>query len=150
MRWWKFNAVGALGWLVQASVLAALVHIVRMHYLLATALAVEAAVLHNFLWHCRWTWADRRRHRSLASALLLFHLSNGLVSIAGNLALMRIFVGVLRWEPVLANVVSVVLCSVVNFLLADRFVFARGAVFPQCRDSLSNQTKPERIRASSR
>jgi putative flippase GtrA len=137
MRWWRFNAVGALGWLVQTAVLTALVHIVRMHYLLATALAVEGAVLHNFLWHCRWTWADRPRHRSLASALLLFHLSNGSVSIAGNLAFMRILVGAWHGEPVLANVVSVVLCSLLNFLLADRFVFQKE-VGLHCKITVQN------------
>ena len=36
-----------------------------MHYLPATALAVEATtVLHSFVWHQRWTWRDRRRTAS--------------------------------------------------------------------------------------
>jgi putative flippase GtrA len=30
-----------------------------LDYLVATALAVEAAVVHNFLWHQRFTWIDR-------------------------------------------------------------------------------------------
>ena len=49
-RWLKFNAVGVLGAGVQLCVLAAL-HRWGVHYLLATALAVESAVLHNYLWH---------------------------------------------------------------------------------------------------
>lgn len=36
---------------VQLAVLAWLVRSLQMHYLPATAIAVEAAVLHNFFWH---------------------------------------------------------------------------------------------------
>ena len=61
MRWLKFNAVGALGMIVQLGSLGLLIHVLGMHYMLATALAVEAAVLHNFLWHRRWTWAEDRK-----------------------------------------------------------------------------------------
>jgi len=46
IRWLKFNAVGAGGVAVQLAFLALLVRL-GVHYLLATALAVEAAVLQN-------------------------------------------------------------------------------------------------------
>ena len=58
-RWLKFNLVGAIGIVVQLAVLGILNGILKLDYLPATALAVEAAVLHNFLWHERFTWADR-------------------------------------------------------------------------------------------
>ncbi|MBZ5515825.1 MAG: GtrA family protein [Acidobacteriia bacterium] len=86
MRWLRFNAVGAMGAALQLALLALLVHVVGMHYLWATALSVEAAILHNFLWHRRWTWADRRgASDGAAAALARFNLTNGLVSISGNL-----------------------------------------------------------------
>ncbi len=130
MRWLKFNAVGALGILVQTGALGFFVHVVGMHYLVATALAVEAAVLHNFFWHRRWTWADRRQAGFSfgLAALLRFNLTNGLVSIAGNLLFMAILTGAAGVEPLAANFVSIALCSLMNFLLADRFVFVlRGS-----------------------
>ena len=55
----KFNLVGALGIAVQLTVLLGLKSGLHLNYLLATALAVETAVVHNFLWHERYTWADR-------------------------------------------------------------------------------------------
>ena len=58
-RWWRFNAVGVLGFVVQLGVLGLCAHALHWDYLLATALAVEAALLHNFFWHERYTWADR-------------------------------------------------------------------------------------------
>ena len=60
-RWLKFNAVGFGGILLQLSVLALLASILRINYVLATAVAVEAAIIHNYLWHERYTWADRNQ-----------------------------------------------------------------------------------------
>ena len=88
----KFNAVGAMGVLVQMAALAALRGGLHLHYLVATALAVEIAVLHNFVWHERWTWRDRQGP-GVANRLLRFNLGNGLVSLVVNLGLMRLLVG---------------------------------------------------------
>ena len=133
MRALKFYAVGAIGIGVQAATLALLVHVFGVHYLWATALAVEAAVLHNFVWHWKWTWADRQSSAGTAilPALVRFHLANCLTSMGGNLLFMRILVGSAGMEPLVANVISIALCSLVNFLLSDRFVF----VLPSARSS---------------
>ena len=58
-RWLKFNAVGGIGIVVQLVALAVFRSWLKLDYLLATGLAVEIAVVHNFLWHERFTWADR-------------------------------------------------------------------------------------------
>jgi putative flippase GtrA len=100
----------------------------KLDYLLATGLAVEIAVIHNFLWHERFTWADRPAMRPIQSLVRLvkFNASNGAVSIVGNLGLMRLLVGELKFNYVAANLVAIVLCSLVNFLLSDWFVFEAG------------------------
>jgi putative flippase GtrA len=54
-RWFKFNSVGAIGVGVQLAVLTLLAGQLGVNYLVATALAVETAVLHNFVWHEKWT-----------------------------------------------------------------------------------------------
>jgi len=118
IRWAKFNAVGAVGVAVQLGVLAALFQL-GVHYLVATALAVEAAVLQNYYWHTRWTWKGRE------GSLWRFHLSNGLLSLISNLVWMRMFTGWLGVPPLPANLMGIALTSTVNFLLGDRWVFAR-------------------------
>jgi len=128
-RWLVFNAVGVLGFAVQLAVLSALVG-AGLHYLAATALAVEAAVLHNFLWHERWTWRDRPASgASRAARLWRFHLLNGVVSLVGNLALMRLLVGALHMSPLPANLIAVLVCAVVNYVGGDRLVFV-DSYFP--------------------
>jgi len=125
LRWVKFNAVGGIGIVVQLAALAVFRSWLGLDYLLATGLAVEIAVIHNFLWHARFTWADRPARRPVQSLVRLvkFNGSNGAVSIVGNLVLMRVLVGELRLDYVASNLIAIVLCSLVNFLLGDRFVF---------------------------
>ena len=124
-RWVKFNFVGGIGIAVQLAVLALLRSGLHLDYLVATALAVEAAVIHNFLWHERFTWRDRPSAHVRHSLIrfVRFNLANGGVSIAGNLTIMRALVGGLRINYVIANLAAVTVCSVANFLLSDRFVF---------------------------
>jgi putative flippase GtrA len=124
-RWLKFNFVGGVGIAVQLAALAFLRSVLHLDYLLATGLAVETAVIHNFLWHERFTWRDRPAQRLVhsLSRLAKFNASNGLVSLAGNLLIMRVLVGQLHMNYVVANLIAVATCSVVNFLLSDRFVF---------------------------
>ena len=123
LRWLKFNFVGGVGIAVQLLALALLRR--WMHYLAATALAVEIAVLHNFVWHERFTWKDRpggRRERLLR--LLRFHLGNGVVSILGNVGLMWLLMSRLHMKRLLvANGISIAICSFLNFALGEWFVF---------------------------
>ncbi|MGD0417142.1 MAG: GtrA family protein [Terriglobales bacterium] len=125
LRWLKFNIVGGIGIGVQIAALAIFRSWLRFDYLLATGLAVEVAVIHNFLWHERYTWADRPAARPIQSLIRLakFNGSNGAVSIVGNIVLMRLLVGELKFNYVVSNLFAIVLCSLVNFLLSDRFVF---------------------------
>ena len=90
-RWIKFNLVGGMGIVVQVLMLLVLKTGLHLHYLVATALAVEAAVIHNFLWHERFTWADRAGPGF--ARFCKFNLTTGLFSIAGNLVLMKLLVG---------------------------------------------------------
>jgi putative flippase GtrA len=126
MHWIKFNIVGLLGFALQSGALFLLTHLSpRFNYLAATALAVELAVLHNFVWHQRWTWRDRPATSSGETLfrLLKFNVSNGLFSVFGNLLFMSILVGRLGLPVSPANVISVAACSLCNFLLADRIAF---------------------------
>jgi putative flippase GtrA len=125
LRWLKFNAVGALGICIQLAVLALLRSGLGMNYLPATALAVEVTVLHNFFWHERFTWSDRKT-RDGFTRLLKFNLTTGFFSVAGNVAFTKLLVGTTGLNYLFANVISITACSVINFFLNDRVVFILG------------------------
>jgi len=124
VRFGKFNVAGALGIAVQLSVLWTLADVLSVNYLVATFAAVLSAVAHNFLWHWRWTWADRALPlSSLPAAFLRFATANGLVSMTGNLVIMAGLVGVLQTPPLAASLIAIAACGLINFQLADRIVF---------------------------
>jgi putative flippase GtrA len=137
MRWCKFNFVGAIGIAVQFAALFLLKSVLHVQYLAATAIAVEIAVLHNFVWHERFTWADRvglkknfcgvnriaQPRRNPLRRLLRFHLANGAVSLLGNVALMKLTVGFGHVNYLVANAAAIALCSLANFIASERWVF---------------------------
>jgi putative flippase GtrA len=181
VRWCKFNIVGGIGVIVQFVALFLLKSVLHFNYLAATAIAVEAAVVHNFVWHEQFTWADRTetdrtktdrtkidgvqpswraepprgsgaKAQNLLSGLfaalrlcatqrlrgpqttslrqsfrrlLRFNLTNGGVSILGNLALMKVMVGQGHMNYLLANAIAITLCSLTNFLVSETWVFGR-------------------------
>ncbi len=119
-----FAVVGAGGLACQLAALHLLVAC-RVPVAAAAAIAVAAAILHNFAWHRFWTWRDRSG--SWPAQLARFAGLNGLVSIAGNVALTWGLVS--SGVPLAAaNLAAVAACGVANFLLADRAVFLAAAI----------------------
>ncbi len=125
LRWFRFNTVGLMGIAVQVTTLFGLRSLLRIHYLPATALAVETAILHNFLWHEHWTWSKLNEPPGPGAwdRLLRFNLTVGTVSILQNLFLMQLLVGELDLHYLLANLISISTCSILNYFLSDCFVF---------------------------
>jgi len=119
-----FSAVGLIGIGVQLAALWMLKSRLGVPLLVATFLATEIAVIHNFGWHVHWTWADRPA--SVAETfrrLIRFHVTNGLVSIAGNLLLMAALTVYLGLHYLLANLISIGVCALANLVVSDAWVF---------------------------
>jgi putative flippase GtrA len=138
----RFNLVGVMGVVVQLAALYLFNRILRFGELFSTAAAVEAAVLHNFVWHERFTWVDRvgAAAQSFASQkvcassvfsrspfgrLLLFNFTNGAVSLAGNIIFMALLIGQAHLPLLASNLVAIACCALLNFVLSDRLVFRR-------------------------
>ena len=125
-RWLRFNAIGIAGALVQLTALQVMVSL-GIHYLAATALAVEAAILHNY-----------------SGNLLRFHLANGVVSMLVNLALTRLLVGFYALPAIAGNLAAIVSASLLNYALCHRWVF------PHAPKRVSAQSKRLKSASSER
>jgi putative flippase GtrA len=126
-RWINFYAVGALGFAVQIVTLATLKGLLGVDYLVATGLAVEVSVLHNFLWHERWTWADRTGtgHGGVFDRLVRFHAATAIISIVGNMVGTWLLVTAFELHYLVANLLAVLSCSILNFFVSDLMVFRK-------------------------
>ena len=120
----KFALVGSIGICLQLTILW-LLNSAKMNYLLATIIAVELTVLHNFCWHRRFTWHDRTNSNYSYGwgALLRFHSSSGAVSLLGNVAFMSLLVRHTKITLTVANIAAITICAGVNLLLGDLWVF---------------------------
>jgi|SRR5471030_1548610 putative flippase GtrA len=122
-RWWRFNLVGAAGMVLQLALLALFNRLAPSHYLMGSAAALELTLLHNFVWHLRYTWREPSMHTALAKRLARFHLSNGVVSLVGNIVLMRLLVQDVHLPVLVSNGIAILSCSVVNFYLGQHWTF---------------------------
>jgi putative flippase GtrA len=129
-RWIKFNLVGMMGMAVQLAALALFKRWMPGHYLCATAAAVELTLLHNFTWHLHYTWRDRRQTGSWLKQLARFHLSSGLVSMLGNLMLMRLLMQAAHLPLLAANITAILCCGLMNFWLGNCWAFAGASRKP--------------------
>ena len=121
--WLRFNAVGLFGAAVQLVALTVFRTGLGWQRA-ATVTAVECAVLHNFVWHERWTWAHRKLEMAgVLGRLFRFNISNGLISIVGNLVVMELLNVRLHLHYILSNVVAIGACALLNFLASDKLVF---------------------------
>lgn len=127
LRWLKFNLVGAIGMCVQLASLALFNRCMRGHYLCASAAAIELTLLHNFIWHMLYTWRDRHSQTLRLRQLIRFHLSNGLVSMLGNLILTRVLVHNAHLPLLASNATAILCCSIANFCLSNRWAFAAAS-----------------------
>lgn len=154
-RFLRFSAAGLAGFVIQVAALTVLVAC-GVNYLVAAALAVELAILVNFVWHEHWTWKDcipsgaysaygaygpptaRSRRSSLdfwrakadakavMGRLLRYNAFTALTSIVGSVAITGLLVESLAFPAVIANIISVVTLGLVNFVGADKLVFRSG------------------------
>jgi putative flippase GtrA len=144
-RWARFAGVGFMGFCVQLATLQMLTGLLEMHYAVAVVLSVEAAILHNFVWHERWTWKDRvNGSRSGASLLRLarFNTACGAVSLVGNVAFTAFFVSFIGLPVILANIAAIVCLSAINFVVADRVAFQTAAVTMAMLAALAGSGRP--------
>lgn len=139
-RYLKFGLVGASGTVVNIAVL----YVAQTYWFyavqpdklrlgLSLAVAILIATLSNFTWNRLWTWADRREALSLEMGAPQEPLAKRLVVQFGRYCLASWFgmafqFGATLWlaqhmDYRLANVMSIVLASVINFLANDRWTF---------------------------
>jgi dolichol-phosphate mannosyltransferase len=125
-RFGVFSFVGAIGALLQVTLFAVLTRALCLPAVAAMPVAVELVVLHNFLWHDRLTWREREatRMRDRVVRLWRFHVANGLVSLAENTIVIYWLVQIRGFPALLSAIIAIALCAPLNFLIADRWVYA--------------------------
>lgn len=135
IRFVKFGLVGGSGVVVNVGLLHAFTAYAKMDYRIASIVAIECAVVNNFLWNYFWTWHDRRTgsKRSFAYMLFKFHLSSGFTALIVNWGLLVLLTEVLRVNYHIpgvpnyhiSNLIGIGFGAVVNFFIGHFWVFSK-------------------------
>jgi len=90
----------------------------------AAALAIELAIVHNFFWHARWTWVDRAVESEPPWLRLIRYnvLHSGTAIL--NLGVMAALIDLAHLHYLAANLLAVIACSLLNYVLSNRVIFS--------------------------
>jgi len=138
VRFLKFGTVGASGLVVNQGVLYVaheyIFHVSKtsgnvdwVSLNLSLALAIFFATLNNFIWNRMWTWADRKQQHHLHHSFLA-QFGQYTLACWLSIVLQAILTNLLAphlYNIYVANLIAVVLTSVLNFLLNDIWTFGR-------------------------
>ena len=135
VRFVKFGMVGGSGVVVNVGLLHAFTAFAKMDYRIASILAIECAVVNNFLWNYFWTWKDRKTgsKRSFLYMLVKFHVSSGFTALIVNWGLLVLLTELLHVNYHIpgvpnyhvSNLIGIGFGAVVNFFIGHFWVFAK-------------------------
>jgi dolichol-phosphate mannosyltransferase len=118
----RFAAVGALGTVVNLTVMALLVHgVFDVNYVLASVVAAELSILHNFLMQERFVFRDMRQGRWFRrfAQFLGFNNLEALVRVP----ILVLLVEVLGLGAVLGQALLLAVAFVGRFLFTSRVIY---------------------------
>ena len=118
----RFASVGVLGVGVNTGLLWFLTDRLHLYYVVASVVATECAILHNFAWNHAWTFGDRPRSAPVLPRLARFNVValGGLALTVGVLFALTALFGV---HYLLANLAAVVAGAGWNYAASRRWVW---------------------------
>jgi dolichol-phosphate mannosyltransferase len=125
LTFFRFCLVGLSGVFVNEAVFWVSSVPLRVHYLASGAISAEVAIVNNFTWNDRWTFADKSASHSalsLPGRFLRFNVSmiGGVIISLGVLYLLASFLGV---NPLISNLVAIVCSTLWNFTASAKLVW---------------------------
>jgi dolichol-phosphate mannosyltransferase len=108
-RFLKFCLVGASGVLVNMFFFWLFYRKLGIFSLISSFLAIQIAILNNFLWNDKWTWREKRKPgvRQFFVRLGKFTLSSNLTSASANLLGVWVFLNLLGWNYLISNLLGI-------------------------------------------
>lgn len=128
-RFISFTFVGISGIAVNSGILYYAKEYLYVPLPIASLFAIQIAIFNNFFWNHRFTWTDRgmKGFQAIRAGLIRFTLVSW---IAGGLnwamlLLLHHFVGI---HYIQANLIAILIASVLNYLLNDLWTFRHPGV----------------------
>jgi putative flippase GtrA len=127
MRIVRFQCVGLGGTLLNFSCLWLLHGMLHMHLLIAGAVAIELAIIHNFTWHYLQTWKNRvlGTYKDYCTRLFKYNMITAAVDLYLNLGILYLLATHMSLHYMAANLLAMSVGFLVKFILNDHIIFKK-------------------------
>ena len=118
-------AVSWLGMVVNTGCLYLFKGVLHIRIIPAALMAIEVAIIHNFIWHRHWAWRDRtaNNHQSFFRQLLLYNVFTGAVDMVANVSVLWSLSTFFHIHYLLANVLGMIAGPFIKFWVNDKIIF---------------------------
>ena len=123
----KFCIVGGSGFVVNVSVFFVLNHLLAVHHIASATIAFVVALFNNFWWNRHWTFGKHgaREHHAGFQAARFFTVSVAAFLVA--LAILQLLVSTTSLPATVAQAISIIAATPLNFVGNKMWTFARRA-----------------------
>lgn len=120
----KFGLVGTWGFFVNMFFLWFLTEVTGLYYLLSSVLAIEIAMVNNYVLNDLWTWRDRGKtgKREYLKRMLQYHVAASAAALL-NVAVLWILTQPFGIYYLVSNIFGILCGMALNYLVNDRWTF---------------------------
>lgn len=124
-RGYKFMLIAWLGAVVNTACLYFFKGVLGIRIIPASILAIEIAILHNFIWYRYWAWRDRREenYQPFWPQFLKYNLATGSVDFLVAVPTLWALSTFLKIHYLAANLLAMILPPIIKFYLNEKHIF---------------------------
>jgi dolichol-phosphate mannosyltransferase len=122
----RYMVVSWIGMVVNTACLYLFKGVLRIPIIPASMMAIEIAIIHNFVWYRNWAWRDRREQKTqlpFFRQLLLYNVATGLVDLLVNVSILWLLYRFFGVYYLIANIIGMILGPFIKFWLNDKIIF---------------------------
>jgi len=119
----RFTIVGAIGTVVNLGVLALLRYLLGIPHAIASAIAIEASIINNFILNDAWTF--RRRGGTWWHKILKFHASSA-AAVLVQWGVSNMVYYIVLSSSITAQLIGVLAGFILNYITSKKFVWTYG------------------------
>ena len=98
----------------------------RIPIIPASLMAIEIAIVHNFVWYRYWAWGDRTEAGSrppFFRQLVIYNAATGLVDLTVNVSILWLLYKVFGVHYLIANIIGMILGPFFKFWINEKLIF---------------------------
>ena len=125
LRGTKFLLVAWMGMVVNSGYLYVFKGVLGVRLIPASMMAIEIAIIHNFIWFRHWAWKDRKseNRQPFFKQLLMYNVATGIVDLSANVTILWVLSTLFHVHYMLANILGMLAGPFIKFWLNDKVIF---------------------------